>query len=318
MESTMENGENVEVVKKSSMLGGLIFGFIVVVLVGVFALAGVFYYRIYYKNLTGPKTLKMISVLQLPAAKVNGSKISLSEFYENVTATQKDLKDQPEVSFKAEEIPQITMDRLVRLKILEEEARKLAVTVSQKEADDAFAALATRAGGVEAVAKLLSDRYGWSVEKFMKKSIFPEVMRQKVVTALEAKYSVEMDAQAKTRINEALAKVKAGGDFGALAKEYSDDPGSGPNGGELGFFGPGMMVPEFEKAAFATPVGQISGVVKTQFGYHIIKVEEVKKVKGKVSEVRAAHILVSASKPDSILDADLKAAKVVKYIKFVK
>ncbi len=70
--------------------------------------------------------------------------------------------------------------------------------------------------------------------------------------------------------NEVLAKLAKGEPFEKLAGEYSVD-GSRKRGGDLGFFGRGMMVKEFEKAAFALEKGQTSGLVKTQFGYHIIK-----------------------------------------------
>jgi parvulin-like peptidyl-prolyl isomerase len=67
-------------------------------------------------------------------------------------------------------------------------------------------------------------------------------------------------------------ELKNGADFATLAEQYSDDPGSAANGGDLGFFGRGMMVPEFEEAAYALDVGQISEPVRSQFGYHIIEV----------------------------------------------
>jgi foldase protein PrsA len=76
--------------------------------------------------------------------------------------------------------------------------------------------------------------------------------------------------------NEVEAKLKAGGDFAALAKQYSTDPSTKDKGGELGFFGKGQMVPSFQAAAFASPVGTITAPVKSPFGYHIIQVEEKK------------------------------------------
>ncbi len=82
------------------------------------------------------------------------------------------------------------------------------------------------------------------------------------------------DEEALAKANEIRKQLAAGGDFISLAKAESDDSGSGANGGDLGNFKHGQMVGEFEKAAFALPVGQISEPVKTQFGYHIIKVEE--------------------------------------------
>jgi peptidyl-prolyl cis-trans isomerase D len=88
----------------------------------------------------------------------------------------------------------------------------------------------------------------------------------------------------KTKEADALAKIKglekriqAGEDFGALAKEFSQDQGSATNNGDLGFAGKGMFVPEFEKSLYALKVNEVSAPVKTQFGYHIIKLLEVQK-----------------------------------------
>jgi parvulin-like peptidyl-prolyl isomerase len=81
------------------------------------------------------------------------------------------------------------------------------------------------------------------------------------------------DAEALAKVTELRAKIVAGADFAEVAKENSDDKGSGANGGDLGSFGKGQMVPEFDKEAFLLPVGQMSQPVKSQFGYHLIKVE---------------------------------------------
>jgi peptidyl-prolyl cis-trans isomerase C len=81
------------------------------------------------------------------------------------------------------------------------------------------------------------------------------------------------EAEALAKVTELRAKIVAGADFAEVAKENSDDKGSGANGGDLGSFGRGQMVPEFDKEAFLLPVGQMSQPVKSQFGYHLIKVE---------------------------------------------
>lgn len=78
----------------------------------------------------------------------------------------------------------------------------------------------------------------------------------------------------KAKADDIAAKLKAGGDFAALAKEHSTDPGSKENGGSLGFFGKGQMVPQFEEAAFKLAKGEISAPVQSQFGWHIIKLDD--------------------------------------------
>ena len=71
--------------------------------------------------------------------------------------------------------------------------------------------------------------------------------------------------------NELKAQIEGGADFAELAKQHSGCP-SGRQGGDLGSFGPGMMVPEFDKVVFSAPVNTVQGPVKTQFGYHLLEV----------------------------------------------
>ena len=133
-------------------------------------------------------------------------------------------------------------------------------------------------------------------------------------------------AAKRKQIDDLLKQVKAGGDFAALAKQYSEDPGSKENGGELPQFPRGQMVPEFETAAFALAKDQVSDVVTSPFGFHIIKVIDktaAKKVEYSVVSADLAEGLsrrkIAKLAPDyvkklradskiEILDAGLKAA----------
>lgn len=84
------------------------------------------------------------------------------------------------------------------------------------------------------------------------------------------------EAEALAFANDIRAKIVAGASFDEMAKASSDDSGNAQSGGDLGSFGKGRMVPAFEKAAFAAEPGKVTEPVKTQFGYHLILVEEHK------------------------------------------
>lgn len=92
------------------------------------------------------------------------------------------------------------------------------------------------------------------------------------------------DAAALKQAEDVLAQAKAGKDFAALAQQYSQDPGSAKNGGDLGWAERGSFVAPFADALFGMSIGQIRGPVKTQFGYHIIRLDEIQAGKGKSFE----------------------------------
>ena len=126
----------------------------------------------------------------------------------------------------------------------------------QKAMRDAFFEKSVRGGIGEAAAKALYDDQIKSIP------LEEEVQARHILVETEEK------------IKDIADKIAKGGDFSALAKESSIDGGSREDGGMLGFFGKGQMVPPFEQAAFAMKKGEISKPVKSQFGWHLIKLED--------------------------------------------
>jgi parvulin-like peptidyl-prolyl isomerase len=144
-------------------------------------------------------------------------------------------------------------------------------------------------------ARLLASTYA-------KETLIPNTKATDAeINAYIAKHP-ELDAkQARTKAEDVLKRVRAGEDFSKLAQEFSTDPGSKDKGGDLGWFGHGQMVAEFDKAAFALQPGQVSDIVESQFGYHIIKVDEkrTETKDGKPEEqVHARHILIANGPPN--------------------
>lgn len=114
------------------------------------------------------------------------------------------------------------------------------------------------------------------------------------------KPTAEQKKKALAKAESLLVEIRKGGDFEQIAKRESMDPGSKPTGGDLGWNRRGAMVPEFERVMFALRPGQISPVIETPFGYHIIRVDRVQ-----AGEVHAHHILITP-----VIDsADLVSAR---------
>lgn len=103
-----------------------------------------------------------------------------------------------------------------------------------------------------------------------------QVHARHILFRLDQGASDSMRTAVSQKAQNVLSQAKKGQDFAELARKHSEDPGSGPQGGDLGFFGRGQMVKEFEDAAFGLEPGQVSGIVESPFGLHIIKMEEKK------------------------------------------
>ncbi|WP_043932220.1 peptidylprolyl isomerase [Bacillus sp. EB01] len=196
------------------------------------------------------------------------------------------------------------LETMINNKVVELEAKKENVAVTQKEIDAEFDKLVEAYGGDEAMDAAL-EQNGVSKE-ILKQDIgdyllADKLMREKIkITDDEMKtffkenkasFNTEEQVEAshilvkdEKTAKEVKDKLDKGEDFAALAKEYSTDTGNAESGGELGFFGKGDMVTEFEDVAFKLDVNQISEPVKTEYGYHIIKVTDKQAAKEAVYE----------------------------------
>ena len=192
-----------------------------------------------------------------------------------------------------------TVDKMISEKIVAAEAKKQKVSVKDSDLDNEIEKLKASYGGDTAfnqalesnnttltmlkkdlkdyltIKQLLAPQIKISDEEM--KTYFDE-NKDSFAEAEQIKASHILVADEKTA-NEVKQKLSDGGDFAKLAKEYSTDEGTKDSGGDLGYFAKGTMVAEFDDVAFGLKVGQVSKPVKTEYGYHIIKVKAKKQAK---------------------------------------
>jgi peptidyl-prolyl cis-trans isomerase C len=148
----------------------------------------------------------------------------------------------------------------------------------------------------------------------------PEMVRARhILVAVKPNATEEEKKAALKKAEDIREKATKGEDFAKLASEYSDDPGSKAKGGDLGFFTAGSMVGKFEQAAFTLKPGEISPVVETEFGYHIIKVEERKAAEQQPYDAVKEQVIAKATQAvqqerlNAFLEKAMKDAKVTFY-----
>jgi peptidyl-prolyl cis-trans isomerase C len=196
-------------------------------------------------------------------ARVNGKDITAAEVQMATDVFGEQLAQIPEAQRRS-----MVVDALVDMHVMADAAQAAGVADSPKyKARMAFLeAQALRNTYVEdeLQAKISEDDIKARYEKDVAGYVAPEEVHARHILV-----------KTEDEANAILKELAAGGDFQAIAKEKSQDPGSKANGGDLGFFAKGQMVPEFEAEAFTLKPGETSTkAVKTQFGWHIIKVEE--------------------------------------------
>lgn len=216
-------------------------------------------------------------------AKVDGESISKDELYDEMV----------------ELYGAATVDQLITDKIVSAEAKKQKINITNEEIKEELEQLKESYGGEEVFNQTLESnnttladveadiKNYLTIKKLLESEI--EITDEELKTYFdENKDSFGEAEQVKAshilvedenKAKEIKAKLDAGEDFAELAKEFSTDESTKESGGELGFFSKGTMVAEFDAAAFTLAVDQISDPVKSEYGYHIIKVEDKKEAK---------------------------------------
>jgi peptidyl-prolyl cis-trans isomerase D len=145
-------------------------------------------------------------------------------------------------------------------------------------------------------ADALRQRYQEEKARFTE----PEKRRARhILITLDPGADAEAEAAAKARVEELRARIEAGEDFAELAKTQSQDPGSAGQGGDLGLFQQGVMDPAFDKAVFALAQGELSAPVRSQFGYHLIRVDEIEPERVKPFEEVREQLAAEVAKSNS-------------------
>lgn len=205
-------------------------------------------------------------------------------------------------------------EQIAQQKLLLAAAGKAGITSSPEDIESSLQEQYNRAGGEEKFLEVLtangvdlefvkssiasnliiekylegvfSDQIQVSDEEIQKSYQEPKTASVRHILLLTQGKSDEEKAKIYESMEGLLERVKKGEDFSQLANEYSEDPGSNTRGGLYEDFGKGQMVPPFEEAAFTVPVGEVSGIVETTYGYHIIQVVDRKNETRPLEEVR--------------------------------
>ncbi len=235
-------------------------------------------------------------------AKINDTKITKEDFLREISRVPEWARDR----FKGKEGKEQFLDELIKKELIYLDAKKKGL-----DKDKEFIAKVEEFKKMTLLAAVLKKEIEEKTEvaeKDIKDFYDKNPDEFKKGAAVRARH-ILVDTEAEA--NDIVAKIKKGEDFSELAKSLSKDKDSAQKGGDLGFFSQGRMVPEFEKAAFSLKPDEVSNPVKTQFGYHIIKV--IDKKEGAVVDFEQAKNVIKrrllSEKQKSLFDSYIEGLK---------
>jgi parvulin-like peptidyl-prolyl isomerase len=213
------------------------------------------------------------------AATVDGEPIPRSQLEEAVRGLTTDAPEDDREAAVAETQRQV-LTLLIQARIIENLADAEDIEIDEADVEERYETDVEQAGGEEAFEGMLAMQ-SFTLELYrdvlVPTQLRVDVMRQRLAgeePPYEARTVRHILVETEDEATEILDELEGGADFAELAEERSIDTGSGAQGGELGEFGRGQMVPEFEEAVFTAEIGEVVGPVETQFGFHVIEVIE--------------------------------------------
>ncbi len=272
---------------------------------------------IYKYKWTDSFIVSWTQLVPFPAAMVDWQMVKYSDLMSNVQDLKYFYQKEGELDLELteqlsdEEIQQTELDHLIDLALLKQIAKEYDAQVTSADINEIYdtTIVPQAAGGEAEIEQTLLDLYNWTVADFKDKVIYEVALRQAINEKLGQ--SEQQEAK-KDEAQDILDQINQGQiSFEDAAKQYSQDT-TAAQGGDLGYFGRGEMVTAFEDAAFALEPGQVSELVRTQYGYHIIKVEDQKTEDGE-EKVQARHILIRLYGVDDLLAEKEAAAKIRKF-----
>jgi foldase protein PrsA len=290
--------------------------FFIVLIVLLIVFFSVIISGVYYFKWDNKYTNTAIDYLPLPIAMVNNELILFKDFRDLSKAYLVSLAKM-ETPNKSDEVKDKikldALDRLIDKKIIENISKNKNIFITEDEIKIYYDIYINEAGSKENLEKIVFEMYEWDLSKFEEMILKPFILQDKLNNYFI--WSKDFNQDRKQKINDILTQLKENSsqeNFIKLAKSSSEDASTMNNGGDLGWFEKGKMVEEFENAAFNLKIGEISEVIRTIYGFHVIMIDEINEEEGKI---KARHILIKARHLGDAITEEKNQTKIIKFLK---
>ncbi len=255
----------------------------------------------------------------LPIGMVDGEMIWFGEFNQDRQALMSFYKKNYDSGYISQipplaEIEKAVWQRLSKEIIIRYFAQRNDLSVSSAEVENEMAIIVQEFTNSDTLQQFIKENYNWTPDQFKQKIIVPYLLRNKVTAWFEQNESVKTTAaKSAEQIWQDITDNKIA--FAQANDQYSDDAVAKTNGGSLGEFSWGTMVPEFEQTLKLLKIGEISKPIQTQFGWHIIRRDDLSTSTTDKTKVAASHILISYFNFDKWLNSEIQKNKITLWLR---